>query len=121
MRNAMTIADSFDTKEPENGLSEFLDPYKNAGNDPESFFQPVSGLCIEDLGTEHEKNNFGNKANVVGNILELRYEKKLYGTILHGTTNLTVKQIQEFYGNRALSRMREMFNYIVVGGEDRRK
>ncbi len=39
----------------------------------------------------------------------------------HVTTNLSGDQIEENYGTRVRSRMREMFNMIILPGEDRRK
>jgi len=94
---------------------------KNAFNDPAVFFQQHSGLCIEDIGAEDVKNNYGNKVNVIGDIIEARYVNKLMGVWLHGTTNLTVKQFEQFYGGRVTSRLREQVNFIELSGPDRRK
>lgn len=93
----------------------------NAFNDPVVFFQKNSGLCMEDIGAEDVKNNYGNKANVIGDIIEARYVGDLLGIWFHGTTNLTAVQFEQFYGGRVTSRLREKVNFIELGGPDRRR
>lgn len=88
----------------------------------DTFYQNEIGVCFDDLGTESSKKNFGNEVNVMENILMNRYDlgvMPFYYT--HVTTNLSGDQIEEFYGTRVRSRMREMFNMIILPGEDRRK
>lgn len=100
---------------------EFIELFQNAVNDAAVFYQPLSGLCIDDLGSESKKNNFGNIMNVVGDLIEERYYNKNYGLFLHATTNLSSEELKEFYGERVTSRMREIFNFIELPGNDRRK
>ena len=76
--------------------------------------------------------NFGVDSNVIGEILLSRYElftrnpelvsrsysknptaKKGKPIVTHGTTNLNADEIEERYGNRVRSRMRELFNLIA--------
>jgi DNA replication protein DnaC len=85
------------------------------------FNQKAIGLCIDDLGSEEVKNNFGNKLNVIGDLIESRYASGYTGLFLHATTNMTAEGIKEFYGERVSSRMREIFNIIELKGTDRRK
>lgn len=87
----------------------------------EVFNQMVLGMCIDDLGSEDVKNNFGNIVNVIGDVIEHRYAAGFTGPFLHGTTNLNADQLKEFYGGRVISRMREIFNFIELPGSDRRK
>lgn len=69
------------------------------------------GYCFDDLGTEDHKKNFGNEVNVMAAILTRRHSKSpMHST--HITTNLTADQIEQYYGQRVRSRMREMFNVI---------
>lgn len=123
--NAKYIADAFtkgkDVAEGEELIEEFVQNKKNAFEDPDCFYQKFSGLCIDDLGTEDIKNNYGNKKNVIGDLIEKRYAKGTAGIFLHATTNLSAEQLKEFYGGRVISRMRELFNYIELPGKDRRK
>ena len=121
MRTARRICDDF-MKSPDKQISrEYIEPYQNAINDPATLFQPLSGLCIDEIGAESEKNNFGNKANVIGDLIELKYAEKFTGVFFHGTTNLGGKELRDFYGERVTSRMRQIFNFIELPGNDRRK
>jgi predicted ATPase len=120
LESAKAIANSFE-KNGEGEMEKFIFPEKNAINDAAKFFQPFSGLCVDDIGTEDLKNNFGNKKNVLGDLIELRYSKNFTGTLLHATTNLSAKQLEDFYGGRITSRMKEIFNWIVFDGKDRRR
>ncbi|MGZ4079220.1 MAG: ATPase, partial [Bacteroidia bacterium] len=74
--------------------------------------------CFDDLGTENTLKYFGNECNVMAEVLLSRYDlfvsRKL---ITHLTTNLSAPEIEEVYGNRTRSRMREMFNLISFQAE----
>lgn len=120
IKPAKDVADDFQ-EYGEDGMNEYLDKRKNAINDSSVFFQPHSGLCIDDLGTEDIKVHFGNKKNVIGDLIEKKYSRGSIGIFFHATTNLTAEQLNEFYGGRVVSRMREIFNFIELPGNDRRK
>lgn len=105
----------------EEAIERHYNKIKNAFNDPTVFYQSYSGLCIEDIGREDIKNNYGNKTNVIGDIMEARYINKCMGPFFHGTTNMTAPQIEQFYGGMVSSRLRECVNFIELGGKDRRK
>lgn len=120
MRNAKQIADDFEAN-GEDGIADYVNKPKNPINDTSVFLQPYSGLCIDDIGTEDIKTHFGNKKNVIGDLIEKRYSKSNIGVYLHSTTNLDAEQIKSFYGGRVASRMREIFNIIEMNGNDRRK
>ncbi len=90
-------------------------------NDPDTFFQKHIGYCFDDLGTEDIKTDFGNKKNVMGDIIMDVYRKGKFDKF-HITTNLSGKEeIEQKYGSRVNSRLREMFNVLIIGGSDRRK
>jgi hypothetical protein len=76
-------------------------------------------IILDDLGSEPITTHFGNNVNIIGELLTMRYEDRK--TITHATTNLDVKSLKEFYGDRVFSRMKEMFNFIHMTGSDRRK
>jgi DNA replication protein DnaC len=120
VKHAKDIADAFGA-DGEDALMEFVNKPKNAINDTQAFLQPYAGLCIDDLGTEDIKNHYGNKRNVLGDLIEKRYAKNNIGVFLHATTNLDAEQIKSFYGGRVASRMREVFNLFEMNGNDRRK
>lgn len=90
-------------------------------NDADNFYHSFAGLCLDDCGTEDVKNHFGNRVNVIGQIIEARYFKNATGPFFHVTTNLNADQMKEFYGPRVMSRLREIMNVIELKGEDRRK
>jgi predicted ATPase len=119
VHNAKIIAERFHADGDE-GIEQYEFPAKNPVDDPDCFYQRFMGLCIDDLGTEEIKNHYGNRKNVVGDLLEKRYAKGNYGILLHATTNLTGDQLTGFYGGRVGSRMCEMFNFIELPGKDKR-
>ncbi|WP_394973160.1 ATPase [uncultured Croceitalea sp.] len=70
--------------------------------------------CFDDIGVEPIGRHFGKDCNVMGEILLSRHDLFLKdGTKTHGTTNLNADEIEERYGKRVRSRMREMFNLIA--------
>jgi DNA replication protein DnaC len=120
IRNAKQIAKEYQM-DGAIASEQYENKFKNPVNDSSLFYQPFSGLCIDDLGTEDIKNSYGNKSNVIGDLIELRYSKGNTGPLLHATTNFTSDQIEAYYGPRVRSRMREIFNFIELPGNDRRK
>lgn len=72
--------------------------------------------CFDDLGTEQNLKYFGNECNVMGEILLSRYEYFISQKVItHLTTNLSAVEIENNYGNRIRSRLREMMNLISFG------
>jgi DNA replication protein DnaC len=120
VHNAKDIADLFE-KDGVDSQTQFIDPPRLPVNDIQNFYHRFIGLCIDDMGTEREKNNYGNRKNVIGDLIELRYSRKATGHLLHITTNLNADQLKEMYGGRVTSRLREIMNIIHLTGEDRRK
>lgn len=86
-------------------------------------FEPKT-ICFDDLGTENNLKYYGNECNVMAEILLSRYDifttKRIQTYI---TTNLSASEIENAYGNRVRSRLREMINLIAFekGIEDKRK
>jgi len=69
--------------------------------------------CFDDLGTEQNLKYYGNECNVMGEILLSRYEMFIHHKMItHITTNLSAGEMDEVYGNRVRSRLREMFNLL---------
>lgn len=87
------------------------------------FGQTEIGICFDDLGTEQNKAHFANKLNVMEYVLLNRYDNHHLKGKTHVTTNLTIDQITEEYGERVKSRAMEMFNFILFNefAEDRRR
>ncbi|HTJ53754.1 MAG TPA: hypothetical protein VL443_30070 [Cyclobacteriaceae bacterium] len=76
--------------------------------------QSEFGICFGDLGAETEANNYGNKKNVIEEIVFTRYEKGLKFISNHFTTNLDGEDIGKIYGDRMKDRLREMCNVLLL-------
>src|SRR5690606_9151898 len=69
--------------------------------------------CFDDLGVEPTGRYFGKDCNALGEILLSRYDLFLKHRVkTHATTNLNADELEERYGNRVRSRMRQLFNLI---------
>lgn len=111
MVSCRAITDDF-TQAGEEEVERFNTNRKNAV--PHKFGQEYSGWCFDDLGTESiPVLHYGNKKNMMADIILNRYDSKMNYRFTHVTTNLTAEQITLSYGSRVLDRMREMFNLIT--------
>jgi DNA replication protein DnaC len=118
--SCIDIADEFVYLDKDETIEKiYSTPLDKALHDPSVFFQRKIGYCFDDLGTEEIKNNYGNKKNVMADIIMAIYQKKDFSKY-HITTNLNPEEIEQRYGTRVKSRLREMFNVFVLTGEDRR-
>ncbi len=80
--------------------------------------------CFDDLGSEGTSRYYGNECNVMEEILLTRYEYFISNhMITHLTTNFSSSELENLYGSRVRSRLREMCNLVSFGKEaaDRRK
>jgi DNA replication protein DnaC len=69
--------------------------------------------CFDDLGAEEATKHYGNDANVMAQIIQMRYNIFQSRRVMtHFTSNLTADQIDVYYGARVKSRLREMCNWI---------
>lgn len=81
-------------------------------------------FCFDDLGIEPIGRHYGKDCNVMGEILLSRYELFVNHQIrTHCTTNLNAQELEERYGIRVRSRMRQMFNLVAFDkkSKDKRK
>ncbi|TVZ60380.1 hypothetical protein NA63_2933 [Flavobacteriaceae bacterium MAR_2010_105] len=81
--------------------------------------------CFDDLGVEPLGRHYGKDCNVMGEIILSRYElfchpelvsgshQKSRRILTHATTNLNAQELEDRYGNRVRSRMRQLFNLIA--------
>lgn len=78
----------------------------------------VSMMAVEDMGREPvEVMDFGNVTNPVIDLMEYRYNERLFTII---TTNLSPKQIADKYGKRLADRFNEMFRKIIFKNDSYR-
>lgn len=127
-KNAAEVANEWqaqgegDKKERTVSIIEALStPHMLPVNDIDNFYHRFAGLCLDDCGTEDIKVHYGNRKNVIGDLIEARYANQSAGIMFHLTTNFNSDQLKEFYGPRVSSRLRETMNVIELKGEDRRK
>lgn len=94
---------------------EIVEEYTRLADNPNKlqkyFGNEKLGICFDDLGTEVMGVSYGNKKNVMGEILLLRYSN-CRGPYTHVTTNNTIPEFIKVYGIRVADRMREMFNLV---------
>lgn len=79
-------------------------------------------ICFQDFGTERRESVYmGNRSEVMRQIVESRGDRT--DLITHFTSNFAINddEIADKYGDRVISRLREMCNYIEIRGVDRRK
>lgn len=83
-----------------------------------------SFVCFDDMGVEPIGRYYGKDINVVGEIMLSRYELFLEHRVkTHATTNLNAEELEELYGPRVRSRMRQLFNLVAFDADttDKRK
>jgi len=85
-------------------------------------FDPTQMLLIDDAGSEQpEVMHYGTRINWFKDFIEGYYLQNKIFTRLIVTTNCSGEDIQQRYGYRVRSRVREMFNQVTLTGTDRRK
>jgi len=70
------------------------------------------GTCLDDFGADEKRSHYGDRANALAEIIEGRYRLNRH-YLTHITTNIDGDDIEEYYGPRTRSRVREMFNFIT--------
>lgn len=112
LTTARKISDSFLSKDF--GGEHVIKRYSNLiqAYPEQNFGFDQIGLCIDDLGVETVKKSFGNEVDVIGDIILNRYEQGLFNKT-HFTANIGGAEIDEAYGVRITSRLREMCNFIA--------
>lgn len=99
--------------------------FNNKGYEVIEHYGDNNYYCFDDLGIEPTGRHYGKDCNVMGEILLSRYD--LYTnnnlvaersrSITHATTNLNAQELEDRYGNRVRSRMRQLFNLIAFDKE----
>jgi hypothetical protein len=84
------------------------------------------GICFDDLGQENLKGNYGDKSDVMVDVISRIYSTRQFFcqnqfADFHFTSNLSGQTFENRYGEMLRDRMREMWNIIIVPGQSRRK
>lgn len=74
-------------------------------------------LFVDDIGVERDAHNYGERLNVFNQIVD---DVERNGWLLIVTTNLTIEEIREKYGERTLDRLKALTKPIVFKGESLR-
>lgn len=79
--------------------------------------------CFDDFGFEDSSFKlYGNDMPIMEYVISMRYDKFIRsGLTTHITTNVPPDKLEKIYGDRISSRCLEMFNYVYLGGQDKRK
>ena len=97
---------------------EIADEWSKSGDLEQWRSAPILG--IQDLGSEPAESVYmGNRQDVLRQLLE--YRGDCPGKITHITSNLTYADIERRYGDRVLSRLYGMCNFVLIVGKDRRQ
>lgn len=88
-------------------------------------YQIIAGnkkvIYLDDVGTEEPiVNHYGTKRMFFKNFIETVYLNNRVFNWLILSTNLNFKGMEEPYGFRVVSRMRDMFNVVDITGKDMR-
>lgn len=86
-------------------------------------FKKQPFICFNDLGAEPTDAIYmGQRMNVMRSIIEARGDMWA-STLTFFTSNIPLDSpdLMSLYGDRAVSRLRQMCNFLVLGGKDRRR
>ena len=113
--NGKMVRMNFDIIDVSSLVSAFMDD----GYDGIEIFRHRYTMCIDDIGAESNQiKYYGNDCDVIGYIIAERYSRKL---MTLGTTNFKEETLNSKYGDRIVSRMYALFNFIVLKGKDFRR
>lgn len=109
----------------ENELNPFrvMSMIEIAGNvSEEGEYELTGSMCvIDDVGSEQPLiNHYGTKINWFKDFIEMFYASKKSFSRIIITTNCDFDEIENKYGFRVRSRIKDMFNIINIKGEDLR-
>lgn len=75
-------------------------------------------VFVDDIGVEYNTYHYGERRNIFNQVVD---DAERNGWLLIVTTNLTIDEIKEKYGERTLDRLRALTRPVVFKGESLRK
>lgn len=85
-------------------------------------FKTMPILCIQDLGSEPVSDavRMGTRREPLRQILEARGDRNNLITLITSNFGISAPEIEKRYTERVVSRLKEMCNFLVINGTDRR-
>ncbi len=79
----------------------------------------IYNIFIDDFGRESRTINFyTSKLVFMDHFIDLRSRlQKKHGVITHGSSNLNIAELKEFYSAPTYSRMLQLFNFIIIDSQ----
>ena len=76
-------------------------------------------IYIDDFGRESKScKNYGNEIPFMDHVIEYRTRMmQKYGSITHGSSNLNLANLKEYYTGPTFSRMFKLFNFVIINSE----
>lgn len=98
--------------------------YQSVGLQAIEKWRNFKHTCFDEIAISRDReirNSWGNRSNVVEDLILMRYDLfDVHGVLSHFTTNATPHSFAEIYQPRTVSRILGMCNVIVLTGTDRR-
>ena len=82
------------------------------------FLCKTNNIIFDDIGIESCVKYMGSESNIIAEIILRRYTNNLKTNF---SSNLDLLILKEIYGERVISRLKEMCNDLILKGNDRRK
>lgn len=71
-------------------------------------------ICIDDIGTEDIKNDYGNKRHALFEVLD---SAEKHGKLVIVTTNFTLDELVAKYGDRVIDRIKALTKRVMFTGK----
>lgn len=93
-------------------ISSYYANFPNQHLTQQAFGQATLGLCIDDIGAEHENVKRYGSTFDLEYLIRQRYRTNNTFNNSHATTNATKEELRQAYGPRTFSRFAELFNIL---------
>lgn len=97
--------------------------YNVKQNERGANYRDPKNVLINEFGHEYNIKKYGTDINeIIEMFIMKRYDiYQQYGKVTHITSNLDLKMLKNSLHPRILDRFKEMFNFVEISGESRRK
>ena len=76
-------------------------------------------LYIDDFGRESKScKHWGNDIPFMDHVIDQRIRSmRKFGTLTHGSSNLNISSLKEYYSKPTFSRLTALFNFVIINAE----